>query len=340
MPIFARRAGWVALFLCGSPLLAAGLTGTSHRIARDAKTSGGGSKVSISNGWRVVSSLGAPVQGETASGAHGLFGGPMRTFFFPGTITDLAVTTGPASGELRLAWSAPGADGREGRAALYKVRYSPFPAAILTQSDFETALDSANIVVPQLPNVAEPSFSITGLIPGTTYFVAVEARDADGNQAELSNVPSKWAQFSLLSVDISSSSYDFGLFSQSTQTVSTSTIRVINNGTLPSTWSLAAATTTAGSPWVMTSGSPAPDRVSLSAGFHVNRPVPAQFGPEDRMVPQGQNSSALAFSIDGTQTGAGVAPTAERNLWMLLETPTSSSVPGRQDFQITVVAGP
>jgi hypothetical protein len=264
----------------------------------------------------------------------------MRTFFFPGTITDLVVTTGPASGELRLVWSAPGADGREGRAALYKVRYSPFPATILTQSDFETALDSANFVVPQLPTVSEPSFSITGLIPGTTYFVGVEARDADGNQAELSNVPSKWAQVSLLSVDISSSNYDFGFFTQSTQAVSTSTIRVTNNGTLPSTWSLAAATTTTGSPWAMTAGSPGPDRVSLSAGFHASRPARALFGPEDRMVPLAQVSSATAFSIDGTQTGAAVPPTGERNLWMLLETPTSSSVSGGQDIQMTVIAGP
>ncbi len=147
----------------------------------------------------------------------------------------------------------------------------------------------------------------------------------------------------VLAVDIQNlngdpNSYGYGTLQMSSAVVSTATIRVTNTGTTAATWSLRAATTTAGSPWQITTGALALDQFRVSAGFDEVIPAAGTFGAEDRMSGTDALSSGTVFTIDGSSTGVSVPIANSRNIWFLLETPLASSTTGQQDIQVTVTA--
>ena len=112
----------------------------------------------------------------------------------PGAITDLVAAPGPAEGQLRLTWTAPGDDGWSGNALGYRVRLSPAP--IPTQSAFDQAPAIAQAWIP-VPVGAREDRVLTGLVPGATYYAAIEAVDDSYNPGGLSNAAgsSGWAQW-------------------------------------------------------------------------------------------------------------------------------------------------
>jgi hypothetical protein len=103
----------------------------------------------------------------------------------PSTVTDLAATG--VAGGVALTWTAPGNDGTLGIAASYQIRYST--SAIVDAGTFAAATLVAGVPPPLTSGSAE-SFTVGGLIPGTTYWFALEASDASGNVSALSNVVS------------------------------------------------------------------------------------------------------------------------------------------------------
>lgn len=107
----------------------------------------------------------------------------------PGRIIDLGVKD-PTPSSVRLTWTAPGDDGDVGVASEYDIRYS---TANISESNWGLAIHTDGEPIPRPAGNAE-SFTISNLIPNTTYFFAIKTRDEVHNWSELSNVVSHGAE--------------------------------------------------------------------------------------------------------------------------------------------------
>ncbi len=100
----------------------------------------------------------------------------------PGTVSDLAIDAVTAT-SIGLTWTAPGADGSQGRASSYQLRRS---SAAIDESNFGAATAIPGVPVPATPGTIE-SFTIGGLDSTLTYYFALRARDSDGLYSGVSN---------------------------------------------------------------------------------------------------------------------------------------------------------
>jgi hypothetical protein len=100
----------------------------------------------------------------------------------PARVEDLAIL-GAEGGNVTLTWTAPGDDGREGRASAYDVRYAQGTLS-------EASWDSAQAVVsPPLPKTAgEAETLLVKGIPSGTWAFGLKAADEVPNWSALSNV--------------------------------------------------------------------------------------------------------------------------------------------------------
>jgi hypothetical protein len=103
----------------------------------------------------------------------------------PRAITDLAVTSTTGI-SMSLRWTAPGDDGGTGTAASYDVRYS---TSAITSANWGSAVSATGEPAPAAAGTQQ-TFTITGLNPSRTYYVAIRATDEASNLSALSNVPS------------------------------------------------------------------------------------------------------------------------------------------------------
>lgn len=144
-----------------------------------------------------------------------------------------------------------------------------------------------------------------------------------------------------LSIAISPNSYDFGALAPGATAVSTA-VTITNDsagyvetycfkGFDAGVWTLGA-----------TQGA---NTFTLAAAFHGSAPLAAAFGAEDLMksggwddAVNGDISTATKFSIDGSATGASVAPGAARSLYFKLGMPTSSTTTGPLNITATLTA--
>jgi hypothetical protein len=104
----------------------------------------------------------------------------------PGTIVDLAASTGQNNGEVNLTWTAVGDDGYVGTASSYIVKYSDSP--ITNQNEFDNASSYVQNWTPLSAGSTE-SKVLTGLTPGDELYFCIEAADECGKQGEVSNSP-------------------------------------------------------------------------------------------------------------------------------------------------------
>lgn len=102
----------------------------------------------------------------------------------PAAIADLTVT-GSTGTTLALRWTAPGDDGSTGTAASYDVRYS---TSAITSANWGSATTVTGEPTPLVAGTVQ-TFTVTGLQPSRTYYVAIRATDDRSNIAALSNVP-------------------------------------------------------------------------------------------------------------------------------------------------------
>lgn len=103
----------------------------------------------------------------------------------PATVTDLAVTqAGLAS--IALSWTATGDDGFKGKAHSYDLRYSTQP---ISEATWDQATQAVGEPRPQAPGSME-RFTLSGLEPNTTYYIALKVLDNAGNASKLSNLAS------------------------------------------------------------------------------------------------------------------------------------------------------
>jgi hypothetical protein len=101
----------------------------------------------------------------------------------PAPITDLALLNHtPIS--IGLTWTATGSSGTEGKATYYILRYSESP---INEGNFNSAKLVSGLPRPQVSGETE-TFTVTGLIPGTTYYFAIKAVDLGGYMSDISNV--------------------------------------------------------------------------------------------------------------------------------------------------------
>lgn len=111
----------------------------------------------------------------------------------PATIDDLLTTTGPNDGELVLEWTAPGDDGWSGTAAAYEIRYS---TTLIDSANFESSNIWTDPPAPQAGGQAQ-QLTLTGLVPGELYYVAIRSYDDYLNRSGISNIASDTAGLDL-----------------------------------------------------------------------------------------------------------------------------------------------
>lgn len=99
----------------------------------------------------------------------------------PGAITDLRVVV-LVPGGLDLAWTAPGDDGQDGRAAAYDLRYA---TSAITAETFAAAIP-VSLAAPGTAGASETA--ALRALPTGTLFLALRTADAAGNWSGLSNV--------------------------------------------------------------------------------------------------------------------------------------------------------
>jgi len=104
----------------------------------------------------------------------------------PGTISDLAASTGISEGEVILTWTSPGDNMNIGMATGYVVKYSQDP--ITSQPEFDNATTFPQSWTPKPPGETEDR-TVNGLIGGRIYYFAVEAFDNVPLQGSMSNNP-------------------------------------------------------------------------------------------------------------------------------------------------------
>ncbi len=110
---------------------------------------------------------------------------PMPDGSAPAPIDDLALTLIDST-KVGLTWTATGDDWDSGQATSYDLRYSTSP---ITSANFDAATQVSDAPAPQIAGTTE-SFVVTGLLPSTTYYFAIKAKDEGGNTSDLSNVVS------------------------------------------------------------------------------------------------------------------------------------------------------
>jgi alpha-tubulin suppressor-like RCC1 family protein len=104
----------------------------------------------------------------------------------PAAVTGLAAS-GATTASVTLTWTAPGDDGSAGTASTYDIRYS---TAAMTEANWASASQCSGEPAPKVAGSAE-TFTVTGLSPDTTYYLAIKTADEVPNWSALSNVPNR-----------------------------------------------------------------------------------------------------------------------------------------------------
>jgi hypothetical protein len=103
----------------------------------------------------------------------------------PAAITTLTIT-GATGTTLALRWTSPGDDGVTGTATSYDIRYS---TSLITTANWGSATTVTGEPAPLVAGTLQ-TFTVSGLQPSQTYYVAIRTTDDRGNLSGLSNVPS------------------------------------------------------------------------------------------------------------------------------------------------------
>ena len=111
----------------------------------------------------------------------------------PAAVTDLKGRA-LGGGKVRLTWTAPGDDGKRGRAAVYQIKYAakpimefvPWPDKKDTHVAFWGAEKVPDEPAPKAAGTKE-AYTAKGIAAGTYYF-AIKTRDEINNQSAISNV--------------------------------------------------------------------------------------------------------------------------------------------------------
>jgi len=101
----------------------------------------------------------------------------------PSAITD-STASSPTSNSIMLTWTAPGDDGDVGTASQYDIRYATSP---ITEGSWDDATECQGEPAPQVAGSTE-TFTVTSLLPETTYYFALKTADEAPNWSPMSNI--------------------------------------------------------------------------------------------------------------------------------------------------------
>ncbi|MBU4579911.1 fibronectin type III domain-containing protein [Patescibacteria group bacterium] len=103
----------------------------------------------------------------------------------PAAITNLAVSA-TTNNSSTLTWTAPGDDNNTGTAATYDIRYS---TATINGGNWASATAVTGEPTPSIASTPE-TMTVSGLLPGTTYYFAIKTSDEVPNTSAISNIAS------------------------------------------------------------------------------------------------------------------------------------------------------
>jgi hypothetical protein len=107
-------------------------------------------------------------------------------YYPPSAVTNLYAAANTCY-SVTLYWTAPGNDGNAGTAYAYDIRYSVSP---ITSANRWNAANRATGVPAPLTAGSSQEFTISGLLPSTTYYFALKTVDDKTNWSSLSNCAS------------------------------------------------------------------------------------------------------------------------------------------------------
>ena len=216
----------------------------------------------------------------------------------------------------------------------------------LTSQFFTTNQDIRSFEIDTtLKVISSTTFNGSGNGADTGYDVAVKDSDNIFVVGKIFNginddmLIIKYEKPPILSISISTNTFDFGLLTISTSVVSISSIVVINDGNVVQRYKLKCTSTTP-SIWAPVSGAPSADEFRLLCVFNSTSPVVNDFEPaNDYLAPADtdRTSSPTVFSGPSGETGDNVPVSATRGLWLRLDTPPSS-VNNQQTTTLTITA--
>ena len=144
-----------------------------------------------------------------------------------------------------------------------------------------------------------------------------------------------------LSIAISPTSYNFGALAPGASAVSPAITITNDSAGYVETYCLKGF---AAGIWALGAAQGA-NTYTLAAAFHDSAPAVGDFAAEDLLksggwddAVNGDISTGTKFSIDGSETGASVAPAGTRSLYFRLGMPTSSTTTGPLDITATLTA--
>jgi len=252
----------------------------------------------------------------------------------PAAITDLTGLCNSGTGNVTLSWSTPGDNGwndtlPEGSG--YRIDYSTYSKQ-WNKDDYELWIPTSGVA----PHT-KVSRVITGLTGDTTWYFQIWTRDEIPNWSGLSNGATVWVN-PILSVSISTDTYNFGEFSASTTVVSTANITVTNDGNVKETYSIKCSSSTKWTP----DSTPGSNKFTLQAAFHPSQPNndDITWKTDDILTESLQQCTTAAFSIDNSESGKNVLPFSSnmRNFWLRLKTPLGTSTTVQQVIPVTISA--
>jgi uncharacterized Zn-binding protein involved in type VI secretion len=263
----------------------------------------------------------------------------------PAAITDLTGLCDSDTGDVTLSWSTPGDDEWTGvlsSTSEYRIDYSTDSSRQWDKDTYEVSIPTYGVT----PNT-EVSHTITGLTGDSTWYFRIWTADEIPRWSGLSNGATVWVN-PILSVSISTNTYDFGdvPMGQSTHTVSV--ITVTNEGNVNETYSLKISSVTlydnSPSLWKSTNTTTGHNRFIFYAIFHAVQVSTSNFDSDDYVIDENRASTADWFSDnDGggdKQTGINVPKGDDRKLWFRLDMPTSTTTGKEEKITVTITAGP
>jgi hypothetical protein len=247
---------------------------------------------------------------------------------------------------VKLSWTAPGDDGTSGaiNGGAYRIKWSTISTV---DWDIATGWDdyddkyklefSTNINTP----LEEHSRTVTGLHGGTTYYFRIWTRD-EATWSDISNA-STASVVEVISVSLSTDTYNFGQIDLNTSTNTLSDITVTNDGNVNQTYSLKVSSVTlydnSPSVWKATDTSVGHNRFMFYGVFHGVQVSTDNFNSEDIMTESSKASDGTSvFTVDQSQTGYDVPMGEDRKLWFRLDMPVSITTSKQEKITIRIEA--
>jgi len=252
----------------------------------------------------------------------------------PAAITDLTGLCNSDTGYVTLSWSTPGDDGWTGTllsGSEYRIDYSTYSKQ-WSKDTYEVSIPTSGVAP-----YTQASHKITGLTGDTTWYFQIWTADEIPNWSGLSNGATVWVN-PILSISISTDTYNFGVLQGDTAAVSTANIIVTNDGNVKEKYSIKCSTSAEWSP----ANSPDYNKFVLQSAFHPSEPPndDISWKDDDILTESLQECTTYQFSIDNSENGKDVTPFAntDRHFWLRLHTPLYSNTTDQQTIPVTISA--